>query len=324
LAQAILAQGNWGSICRAAVRASKLLPHTTWSQGMATSRSCPTVYLAFMVASVSQLAARVSAQQLRGKAEMSSTAAEGPGDPCEAAKARPAGRYSCGERLANLTSAGQSLNEGIDQLVNLEFPTSCGDDLLFCRSPPPEAEAVALCSAAKLQAAGAYTCGHVLGDLRRRFTTDEAIDQLANYFEGACRNLVYCKDIALVPAPAATPAPTPEPASEPTPAPTSCKFSVVFCDYSAENWELMVGECSPDGRGGAYRVDKPSSPNPFDPECGIASPYFVNVEHYPEENCTSAKDDSSFMVFTDGYCGNCCDINTGVCNSLCAGFLSPA
>jgi len=117
----------------------------------------------------------------------------------------------------------------------------------------------------------------------------------------------------------------------------SCKFSVVFCGYSGyssgedasappapENWELMVGECSPDGRGGAYRVDKPSSPHPFDPECGIASPYYVHVDHYPEETCTSAKDDSSFMVFTDGYCGNCCDISTGVCNSRCAGFLSPA
>merc|ERR1711920_370250 len=139
--------------------------------------------------------------------------AEGPGALCEAAKARVAGQYSCGERLAYLTSAvGQSLNEGIDQLVNLEFPTSCGDDLLFCRSPPPEAEAVALCSAAKLEAAGAHTCGHVLGDLRRQFTTDEAIDQLVNiYYEGACKNLVHCKEIALVPAP------TPEPASEPTP-----------------------------------------------------------------------------------------------------------
>merc|ERR1719464_2254958 len=100
--------------------------------------------------------------------------AHDPDARCEAAKARAAGQYSCGERLAYLTSAGsKSLNEGIDQLVNLEFPTSCGDDLLFCRSPPPEAEAVALCSAAKLQAAGEYTCGHVLGDLRMRFITDE-------------------------------------------------------------------------------------------------------------------------------------------------------
>jgi len=117
----------------------------------------------------------------------------------------------------------------------------------------------------------------------------------------------------------------------------ACKFSVVFCGYSGyssgedtstppppENWELMVGECSPDGRGGAYRVEKPSSTNPYDPECGIASPYYVHVDHYQEETCTGAKDDSSFMVFTDGYCGNCCDINTGVCNSRCAGFLSPA
>jgi len=132
----------------------------------------------------------------------------------------------------------------------------------------------------------------------------------------------------------------------------SCRFSVVFCNgYSGgpsgedtttppppQNWELMVGECNPDGRGGAYRVDKPPNPNPFETECGTVSPYYVHVEHYPEENCTSAKDDSSFTVFTDGYCGiccdinthvynsgKCCDINTGVCSeSRCAGFLSPA
>jgi len=133
----------------------------------------------------------------------------------------------------------------------------------------------------------------------------------------------------------------------------SCRFSVVFCNgYSGgpsgddtttppppQNWELMVGECNPDGRGGAYRVDKPPSSNPFETEeCGIVSPYYVHVEHYPEESCTSAKDDSSFTVFTDGYCGTCCDIdthvynsgqccdiNTGVCSdSRCAGFLSPA
>merc|ERR1712228_979415 len=127
--------------------------------------------------------------------------------------------------MGYLTSAGsQSLNEGIDQLVNLEFPTDCGDDLLFCRSPPPEAEAVALCSAAKLQAAGAHTCGHMLGDLRRQFTTDEAIDQLVNiYYEGACQNLVHCKEIALLPTPAvmpAPPSPTPEPTLVPTPSPT--------------------------------------------------------------------------------------------------------
>merc|ERR1712060_429176 len=133
----------------------------------------------------------------------------------------------------------------------------------------------------------------------------------------------------------------------------SCRFSAGFCNgYSGgssgedtttppppQNWELIVGECNPDGRGGAYRVDKPPSPNPFErEECGIVSPYFVHVEHYPEESCTSAKDDSSFMVFTDGACsvccdinthiyngGRCCDINTGVCDdTLCAGFLSPA
>merc|ERR1712203_152170 len=134
---------------------------------------------------------------------------------------------------------------------------------------------------------------------------------------------------------------------------SSCRFSVVFCNgYSGgssgedtttppppKNWELMVGECNPDGRGGAYRVDKPPSSSPFETEeCGIVSPYYVQVEHYPEENCTSAKDDSSFTVFTDGYCdiccdinthvynsGQCCDINTEVCDdTLCAGFLSPA
>merc|ERR1712113_249449 len=132
----------------------------------------------------------------------------------------------------------------------------------------------------------------------------------------------------------------------------SCMFSVVFCNgYSGgsgedattppppQNWELLVGECNPDGRGGAYRVDKPPNPNPFDPrECGTVSPYYVHVEHYPEENCTSAKDESSFTVFTDGYCGiccditthvhdsgKCCDINTGGCaESRCAGFLSLA
>jgi len=132
----------------------------------------------------------------------------------------------------------------------------------------------------------------------------------------------------------------------------SCRFSVVFCGgYSGgsfgedtttpsppQNWELMVGDCNPDGRGGAYRVEKPPSSNPNEVECGIVSPYYVEVEHYPEETCTSAKDDSSFTVFTDGYCdiccdinthvynsGQCCDINTGVCNeSRCAGFLSPA
>jgi len=132
----------------------------------------------------------------------------------------------------------------------------------------------------------------------------------------------------------------------------SCRFSVVFCGgYSGgsfgedtttpsppQNWELMVGDCNPDGRGGAYRVEKPPSSNPNEVECGIVSPYYVEVEHYPEETCTSAKDDSSFTVFTDGYCdiccdinthvynsGKCCDINTGVCNeSRCAGFLSPA
>merc|ERR1711920_878064 len=156
------------------------------------------------------------------------------------------------------------------------------------------------------------------------------------------------------PSTSSTPTPTPSTSSSDAVSTTeqsttvatgaSCTFSVVFCGYSGptpprpENWELMVGECSPDGRGGAYRVDKPSSPNPFDPECGIASPYYVHVEHYPEENCTSAKDDSSFTVFTDGYCGiccdinthvynsgQCCDINTGVCaESRCAGFLSLA
>merc|ERR1711997_492666 len=116
-----------------------------------------------------------------------------------------------------------------------------------------------------------------------------------------------------------------------------CKFRAASCTLPGlpfgedtptlpplEDWELMVGECSPDGRGGAYRVDKPSSSNPFDPECGIAMPYFVHVDHYPEENCESAKDDSSFTVFTDGYCGSCCDINTGVCDYRCAGSLSPA
>merc|ERR1712176_583737 len=117
---------------------------------------------------------------------------------------------------------------------------------------------------------------------------------------------------------------------------TVCNFRVVFCGYTSaspgednetlpppENWELTVGECSPDGRGGAYQVNKPPSSNPYDPDCGIASPYYVHVDHFPEESCTIEKDNSSFMVFTDGYCGNCCDINTGLCNSRCAGFLSP-
>eukprot|EP00931_Biecheleriopsis_adriatica_P023334 TRINITY_DN1475_c0_g1_i2.p1 TRINITY_DN1475_c0_g1~~TRINITY_DN1475_c0_g1_i2.p1 ORF type:complete len:521 (-),score=86.46 TRINITY_DN1475_c0_g1_i2:46-1608(-) len=116
-----------------------------------------------------------------------------------------------------------------------------------------------------------------------------------------------------------------------------CKFRVSICTLPglpfgaetttlppAEDWELTVDECSPDGRGGAYKVYKPSSSNPFDPECGLASPYYVEVHHYPDASCTSAKDDSGFTVFTDGQCGNCCDIRTGVCNYGCRGFLSPA
>merc|ERR1711920_83481 len=165
---------------------------------------------------------------------------------CEAAKARVAGQYSCGERLAYLTSAGsQSLNEGIDQLVNLEFPTDCGDDLLFCRSPPPEAEAVALCSAAKLQAAGSHTCGHVLGDLRRQFSTDEAIDQLVDiYYEGACNDLVHCKEIALVPTAEPTPAPSPQPA--PSPAKRQC-CGMWACNPNSPEYDPATEQCCGEG-----------------------------------------------------------------------------
>merc|ERR1712137_130794 len=78
------------------------------------------------------------------------------------------------------------------------------------------------------------------------------------------------------------------------------------------------GECSPDGRGGAYKVVIPSSSNPWSSgECDIASPYYVNVDHYPEDSCTSAKDSSSFIVFTDGDCSQCCDITTGICGYGC-------
>lgn len=80
-------------------------------------------------------------------------------------------------------------------------------------------------------------------------------------------------------------------------------------------WELKVGECSPDGRGGAYKASGASTYFPSDPEC--ADRLFVHVDHYPEETCTSAKDNSGFTVFTDGQCSRCCDIKTGACNYGC-------
>merc|ERR1711920_1213559 len=81
------------------------------------------------------------------------------------------------------------------------------------------AEVVALCSAAKFQDAGEYTCGARLVHLRKSSTTDEAINQLATVeFPTTCENLRYCTERRLMPEP--TPAPTPEPTPEPTPVPT--------------------------------------------------------------------------------------------------------
>merc|ERR1712099_56048 len=79
--------------------------------------------------------------------------------------------------------------------------------------------------------------------------------------------------------------PVPSPQNEPTVTSTSvtmeavCNFRVVFCGYTS------------------------------------APPGEDNETLPPPENWTIENDNSSFMVFTDGYCGNCCDINTGLCNS---------
>merc|ERR1712151_1335272 len=82
----------------------------------------------------------------------------------------------------------------------------------------------------------------------------------------------------------------------------TCKLIVDFCrvrspyGYSSsfrvpttttlplpENWELKVGECSPDGRGGAYKVSLPGTMVPE--ECSVTTQ--VYVDHYPEESCRS-------------------------------------
>jgi len=116
----------------------------------------------------------------------------------------------------------------------------------------------------------------------------------------------------------------------------SCKFRINFCSYGgfgvstpppADNWELMVDECTPDTKGGAYQAYQPPSNwggKISVPECGLASPYYVKVRHYPDATCTN-ESDSEFLVFTDGQCGGgCCDIKTGACDYGCQGFLSPA
>lgn len=109
-----------------------------------------------------------------------------------------------------------------------------------------------------------------------------------------------------------------------------CKLGVSFCGNfgedapPAENWELMIDECTPDTKGGAYQAYQPPGhlQTPA-PQCGIVSPYYVKVRHYTDATCTN-EPDSEFIVFTDGDCGRCCDITTGNCNYGCQGFLSLA
>merc|ERR1712151_89898 len=130
----------------------------------------------------------------------------------------------------------------------------------------------------------------------------------------------------------------------------TCKLIVDFCrvrspyGYSSsfrvpttatlplpENLELKVGECSPDGRGGAYKVSLPVEDPAIVPGgCPVPQQFMqVYVDHYPEESCTSVPSPRyskpSFTVWTSGDCGGrCCDIRTGVCNFGCGGRFSRA
>merc|ERR1712039_700098 len=137
----------------------------------------------------------------------------------------------------------------------------------------------------------------------------------------------------------------------------TCKLNVRFCrlrgyyggsGYSSswmlpttttlplpEDWELNVGECSPDGRGGAYKVRLPDSPHYMMGGCDDLGTTKVYVDHHRDESCRSEPSptepwfawpgSSSFTISTDGDCGRgCCDIRTGVCNFGCDGRLSRA
>merc|ERR1711920_927868 len=136
----------------------------------------------------------------------------------------------------------------------------------------------------------------------------------------------------------------------------TCKLNVRFCRLSGynggsgyssswmlpttttlplpEDWELNVGECSPDGRGGAYKVRFPDGPHYMMGGCDDLDITMVYVDHYPEESCRSvpapiqpwySTGSSSFAISTDGDCGGrCCDIRTGVCKFGCGGRLSRA
>eukprot|EP00441_Pelagodinium_beii_P037417 CAMPEP_0197649336 /NCGR_PEP_ID=MMETSP1338-20131121/28292_1 /TAXON_ID=43686 ORGANISM="Pelagodinium beii, Strain RCC1491" /NCGR_SAMPLE_ID=MMETSP1338 /ASSEMBLY_ACC=CAM_ASM_000754 /LENGTH=442 /DNA_ID=CAMNT_0043223493 /DNA_START=44 /DNA_END=1373 /DNA_ORIENTATION=+ len=87
----------------------------------------------------------------------------------------------------------------------------------------------------------------------------------------------------------------------------SCNFRVSFCNLwtspstspPAENWELMIGQCTPNDHDGAYMATQPSSFADGPPSCGITSPYYVEVKHFADANC-SVEPNSSFIVFTDG------------------------
>merc|ERR1711920_150498 len=118
----------------------------------------------------------------------------------------------------------------------------------------------------------------------------------------------------------------------------TCKLSVHSCrprrspfrvgtTTTLPGWELMMGECSPDGRGGAYKVNLPAWHGRVHLNNGCPVATLVDVDHYPDESCRSGKDSSSFAVWTDGDCGHIfCDIRSGICNRDVgiSGDLSPA